>query len=368
MSDSQGSFTLVAVGDLQLGDSSTCVGFGFASRWAAHGMGPVLAASAEALGGGDILFGNLECTLSSAGLEAGSWHSVQMRGIPGFATQLYQAGFRVLNVANNHAVQHGAESFRETVACLRAAGIAPCGVRGRDGWCTEPVVITTTAGVRVGILGYCHRPRQYGDETPPYAEGSRAEMLADLARLHPTVDHVVISLHWGEEFVALPSRPEVALAHGLIEAGAALIVGHHPHVLRPIVRYRNGVIAYSLGNFVADMVWHEPLRRGAVLRAKVGRTGAQTAESIRTRISDEFTPSALGAADPVEGEAPGAGLDEADYRAAIEATISAQRRAVYGYSLRNLHRFPAAMLAQLAAVTVRNKVAALRSLAGGGAK
>ncbi len=360
MSPGGKGFSLTAVGDLQVGDSSTCIGFGFNSRYAATGLEPVFQDTRALFEGADIVFGNLESTLSTHGLQADSWHSAQMRGVPVYARQLRQAGFTVLNVANNHAVQHGAASFQDTLGILRAAGIAPCGVRGTDGWSSEPVIIPVSTAVKVGILAYCHRPRQYGESTPPYAEGSLAEMLRDVARLRSMVDYVVVSLHWGEEFVPEPSRAEVTQAMALVDAGVALILGHHPHVLRPVERYLNGLIAYSLGNFAADMIWHEPLRRGGVLRCRVGETGVEWAELTRTRIDEGFCPRRESPPHVIEAsDRDGDGLSEAAYAAAIARTIRDQRMAAYSYSLRHLHRFPPRMLFQLARVTLRNKIGAL---------
>jgi hypothetical protein len=131
-------------------------------------------------------------------------------------------------------------------------------------------------------------------------------------------------------------------------------------VLRPVERYRQGVIAYSLGNFVADMVWQEPLRRGAILDCTVGDEGVGRAELTRTRIDAGFTPRLVGPAEIIGiGGVDAEGLEETAYRTAIVQTIGAQRRSAYGFALRNLYRFPPRMLAQLAGVTLRNKIAAL---------
>ena len=100
-------FRIVAVGDLQLGDSPTCVGFGFASRYRPDSLARVFEDIAQALAGADLVFGNLETPLSTQGLEAESLSSRQLRGVPGYAVVLRESGFTVLNVANNHAVQHG---------------------------------------------------------------------------------------------------------------------------------------------------------------------------------------------------------------------------------------------------------------------
>jgi len=360
MTDYVRPFTLAAVGDLQLGDSSICVGFGFCSRFADVDLNSVFADAAPRWAGVDLMFGNLETTLSSIGLIPDRWDSAQMRGLSRFGRQLRQAGFTVLNVANNHAVQHGTDAFQETVGILREAGIAPCGIRGGGDWCSEPVIVTGSSGSKLGVLGYCHRPRQYGTVTPPYAEGSLDAMLADVARLRPMVNHVAVSLHWGEEFVALPSQQEVHQARTLIEGGASVILGHHPHVLRPVEWYRSGLIAYSLGNFVGDMVWHEPLRKGAVLGCTLGDGCVLHAELTETYVDAGFIPRMLSPSRPIRADLPGPnGLDEASYQDAIGRTIRAQRRAAYGYALRNLGRFRPRLLAQLARVTIQNKLAAM---------
>ncbi len=348
---------LVAVGDLQLGDSPTCVGFGFRSRVGAGHLDRVLGGVRPLLAGADIGFGNLETPLSEHGLVPGSWASFQLRGSPAYATALRAAGFTVLNVANNHAVQHGADAFHDTRRILAEAGLASCGARGSGPWTSEPVVLRTAGGIGVGVLGYCLRPRQYGAGEPPYAEGEPRSMRADVARLRSSSDVVVVSLHWGEEFVDMPSAAEVSLGRSLIDAGAALVLGHHPHVVRPCERYRRGLIAYSLGNFAGDMIWHRPFRSGAILKCALTEGGVAEAEVLPTRLNDDLGVEIAGSgAEPVGALE---GLGEADYAAAIRRTQRRQRAASYGYALRHLYRYRPAMLLQLALRTLRNKVAGL---------
>ena len=345
----------LAVGDLQLGDSPTCVGFGFCSHYGDE-MHRALAGVQPLLAGADIAFGNLETPLSECGLKPGSWASFQLRGRSAYAPALRAAGFTVLNVANNHAAQHGVATFHDSRRVLTDAGLASCGVRGTATWTSEPVVLPTPAGAKVGVLGYCLRPRQYGPDVPPYAEGEPESMRADVARLRASVDYVVVSLHWGEEFVDTPSAAEVALGRSLVDAGAVLVVGHHPHVLRPWERYRDGVIAYSLGNFAGDMVWYPPFRRGGMLECVLSAGGVSSARVLTTRADEDLAV--------VAEEGSGAppltqlkGLTESEYQAEIGRTQREQRLASYGFALRNLHRYRLTMLGQLAARTLLNKVA-----------
>ncbi len=345
--------TIVAVGDIQLGDSAICPGFGVGT-WLAKGAQNGLFSAIAADLRGDLTVGNLETCLSHAGLDPSDWRSVQMRGRPESAGELRDAGFDVVNVANNHTFQHGQRAFSETVQGLRGAGVAVCGLRGTDGWSSQPVR-TAPGDSTVGILGYSMRPRQFSSATPPYAEGTPEGMLRDIERLSAEVDHVIVTLHWGEEFVERPSLEEVRLARGMVEAGARIVAGHHPHVLRPIESHQGGVIAYSLGNLVGDMVWWDPLVRGAILRCRL--ESPRMVDVVRTEIGADLVPRPLGRSAP--SLEPVTGLDPDAYHRAIARSQRAQRLASYRFALKNLRRYPRHLLRQLAFVTVRNKLAQL---------
>ena len=349
--------TVVAVGDLQLGDSAIRAGFGFRTAYPsgdqfARALEDVRPQFADA----DVVFGNLECTLSEQGLVPSRWRSVQMRGHPGFAEALRATGFNVLNVANNHANQHGDAAFHETVELLRAQGISACGVRGKSPWHSEPVSLVTRDGSRVGVLGYSRRPRQFGDGTPPYAEGSDDVICADVRRLKATVPQVIVSLHWGEEFVTKPSQAEVGFAHRLFDAGASLVLGHHPHVLRPIEESPKGVVAYSLGNFVGDMVWYSDFRRGAILRCTLGDDAVAVERVTGTFLDESFRPRLVADSLPDVVRTPIAGLDADAYGHEVRRTVRLQRLAAYRHAAVNAWRYPPKILAQLVAGTVLNKV------------
>ena len=350
--------TLVAVGDLQLGDSPTSVGYGFFSRYSGVPIDDLLAAMRPALDAADILFGNLETTLLAPPVGETRRSALQLRGEPGYADALRRAGFTVLNVANNHAVQHGEDSFQSTVTTLRSAGIACCGVRGRAPWASEPVLLRPRDAT-IGVLGYCLRPRQYGSDLPPYAEGSLEDICADVKRLREMGATVIVSLHWGEEFVAEPSHDEIAMAHAIVEAGASVILGHHPHVTRPVERYGTGVIAYSLGNFMGDMVWYEPFRRGAVLCCRLSGNHVIDASTIATRLGDDYRPVPAPHDSISLLAAPPRGLESAAYQRAIAVTLRRQRLASYRAAVFNLSRTPFPIIAQLAMQTLRNKLDAI---------
>ncbi len=354
----QTSFRIAAVGDLQLGDSPTCVGFGFASRYGPETLPRVLGAVIPTLRDADLVFGNLETPLSVRGRRADSLASRQLRGDPGFAAALRAAGFTVLNVANNHAMQHGPEAFRDTVDAVRRAGIAVCGLRGTAPWASTPVTISA-AGRRIGILGYCLRPRQYSPEVPAHAEGNAEAIRADVARLRSETDAVIVSMHWGEEFVPLPSTDEMAIGHSLVDAGASVVLGHHPHVVRPVETYRGAIIAYSLGNLVGDMVWYAPFRTGAILRVTLDGSVVRDAIVQATLLQPDYRPRLVGGRSVAVPSHELTALDPADYASAIRDTWRRQRLAAYWYTMTRPWRFPPRILGQLVVRTLRNKLSGL---------
>ena len=366
------SVVLHAVGDIALGDHPLCTGFGTHSRSRREPATFPFAHVMTTLATADLRFGNLECTLSERGLKRHDYHSVQMRGHAGYLAGLVDARFDVLNVANNHSMQHGPEPFSETLQMAKQAGIAICGVAQRNA--SLPAIVTVN-GLRVGFLGYSLRPRQYFSETPLYAEGSPDGISSDVRALRTASDIVVVSLHWGDEFIDRPSPADVQLAHEVVDAGADLIIGHHPHVLRGVERYGRGWIVYSLGNFVCDMLWEEELRETAICECRLSPSGVDDVRLIPVRINDDSQPVLLhGAAAArleqrlavlsaalTQGDAAFTGPHSTtEYEAAAYAAHSRQRSLSHRYFLRNAYRFPPRILAAQVATYVRNRLAERR--------
>jgi poly-gamma-glutamate synthesis protein (capsule biosynthesis protein) len=169
---------------------------------------------------------------------------------PEFLSQLCGAGISIVNCANNHTADFGVEGILETIHQLDSAGIRHTGI-GRNLAEARKPVIFHVKGIRIGFLGYGGEGTFIASRTQP-GTTSRSQwlILEDIKRLRPHIDFIVINLHWGEELETKPDSNQILLAHRMIECGADLIVGHHPHVLQGIERYRGKIIAYSLGNFV----------------------------------------------------------------------------------------------------------------------
>lgn len=287
------SIKFSAVGDVTLGDHPLCVGFGAYSRFRKEEPLFPFRKTLEVLRRSELLFGNLECAHSELGLRNNDYNSVQMRGDPRHIEALVAAGFKVVNVANNHSLQHGKETFLDSVKQVEDSGIACCGIAANsEATSAKPVVIQMN-GLAVGFLGYSLRPRQYFEHVPLYAEGHADAMERDVRELRKHTDAVIVSVHWGEEFIQRPSPEEIQTARRLVDAGADLIIGHHPHVLRGIERHGRGHIVYSLGNFVCDMVWDDSLRTSLIFECTITPDGIQDVRLIPTYTNNDYQPEVL---------------------------------------------------------------------------
>jgi capsule synthesis protein PGA_cap len=347
-----------------LGDSAITVGFGVRSRYPGARLSEVFSELSPRLKAADLAVGNLECPLVPIGAGGSRWARDQMRGEVAYARVLREAGFTAIAVANNHATQHGDQGFTATVAALRAEGLLVAGLAGTPPWHSEPVKYTSASGESAVLLAYSWRPRQYGEGRVPYAEVNAAAVLADVQRSRESYDSVIVSLHWGEEFVEQPSTDEVRFAHSLADQGADLVLGHHPHVVRPVERRGTAVIAYSLGNAVTDMLWLESLRAGILLETNLTPRPGEV-RVTPTRV-DGLYRSRLSGANP--GRSPGtvAALEAGAYRAAHQSGLTRQRTASYWYAARNALRYPPSVLATLVGTTLRNKARSLaRRMPGG---
>lgn len=235
-----------AVGDIMLAGRG-------ATTYAQQGYGYPFAATAATLKNGDLAIANLEAPITRRGREFTA-KRFRFRGSPAIAPALRQAGFTVLTLANNHMLDFGAEGLRETISHLDRHGILHTGA-GADLAAARQEALLTVKGKRIAFLAYSLTlPKEFyaTGERAGTAPGYAAYYQADIARARAAADYVVVSFHWGEEMATAPKPYQVTAAHRAIDAGADLVLGHHPHVLQGIERYRNGVILYSLGNFAFD--------------------------------------------------------------------------------------------------------------------
>jgi hypothetical protein len=351
--------TLTLVGDIALGDHPKAVGFGFHSRYP---TGIPASLSPRLLPPGartDAIIGNLEFALGPPIPTSATLAERQCRGLSEYVAFLAAAGVRALNVANNHSSQHGTDLFRSTVDAVRAAGIHVIGTADDFG---ESGVLRI-GPLRVALLGWSQRPRQYDGREPPYNEFSDAA-FDQIAAARARADVVIASIHWGDEFILLPREEERRTARALLDAGATIVWGHHPHVVREVERHDAGLIAYSMGNFVGDMLWDCRTRFTGWLNAVVGAEGVRSTTLEPGIIADDYLPRPLVEREhgdlPVRIEAArdrqSRGVEAVGYdRVAREAHRRHVRRTAW-MMLRSLPRYPRGAVVELFGGAIRNRL------------
>lgn len=199
-----------------------------------------------------IVFGNLEGPLTTGG-QAERDKQFVFRSPPAkVVPALKAAGFNLFSLANNHTLDYGHEGLRHTIAALDEAGIAYAGAGENLAQARRPAIITAE-GRKVAVLAYSMTlPENFfaGPANPGTAFGHENHVRADVARARKEADIVLVSFHWGQEGKTELREYQTRLGRAAIDAGAAAVLGHHPHILQGIERYKDGVILYSLGNFV----------------------------------------------------------------------------------------------------------------------
>lgn len=284
---SKDSVSLVAVGDIMLGDHPICVGHGVGSSLKNKKSSHVFSNVSDILKKGDITFGNLESVLSDIDIDKNFFHSVSLRGSEKSIHQLKYGGFNVVSIANNHILEHGETSLKRTKELLQQNGICSIGVADTKKESRE-VFVQDIKGIKIGFLAYC----LIGDKTAYCSVDNPFDIVKDVKNASEMVDVLIVSMHWGNEYIRKPSPQQVELGHAIIDAGADLILGHHPHVLQGVEKYNDGVIAYSMGNFVFDM-WQQKMRESMILSFKLSKKGIENFEIIPVEIGNNFKPSPM---------------------------------------------------------------------------
>ena len=217
----------------------------------------------------DILFGNLESPISDKGIKVGSIYS--FRADPKTIEGLTYAGFDVLSVANNHIFDYSREAMEDSFKKLKEAGISYIG-GGFDEKEAHSPVIKVIRGTKIAFLAYTNlgienwvaKERKSG-----ISWLSEVNLKKDISDAKNQADLVIVSMHFGEEYQAQPDFKQKYFARLAIDSGADLIIGHHPHVVQPIEKYKEGYIAYSLGNFIFDQGFSEETMKGLLLEILV---------------------------------------------------------------------------------------------------
>lgn len=237
----------------------------------------------------DFVFANLEGPVSEVGNNVGSKYSFRME--PASLDALVNAGFNILSFANNHVGDWNVAAFNDTLKRLDELGVRYTGA-GKNLADASEVRVMEKNGVRVGFLGFT----DVGPNWMKAEENKSGILLAsDPKRLEyiknakEKVDVLVVSYHWGDEYVPFNARQK-SLAESSIDAGADIIAGHHPHVIQDTLRYKDGLIMYSLGNAIFDQYFSEATMKGALVNVKVTKEGIKDFEEKVFVLDRTYVP------------------------------------------------------------------------------
>lgn len=192
--------------------------------------------AADVFAGADIGFMNLESVLTS--VEPSTGKSIHFKGKPERVDVLQLLGVTHVSVANNHVDDYGRNGWADSVQNVTNAGIVPVGGYRNDG----EIVYAQAGKTRVALVAHDDTIFRVDEEV----------LRTEIAEAAANSDIVIASFHWGVEYAHTPTSRQVSLARGAIDAGADIILGTHPHVLQTVERYGDGIIFYSLGNFIFD--------------------------------------------------------------------------------------------------------------------
>lgn len=166
---------------------------------------------------------------------------------------LKNAGIQYLSLANNHALDYGTEGYRNTLVELRKQELTPFG---------HPSLVATSSisyidlgSKKVAVIGISNL----------FTNPPKTEWGPVLEEAKENSDLQIVYVHWGNEYELVHSEAQSRLAKELIDAGVDIVVGHHPHVVQDVWRYKDGIVFYSLGNFIFDQYWKDDVLHGLAL-------------------------------------------------------------------------------------------------------
>lgn len=244
----------------------------------------------KTLQGADLAIVNLECVVSSLG-SARLGKPYTFRADPATLPLLTAAGIDMVSVANNHSGDFGTDAFSDMLKRLTAQGLIYFG-GGENGTEAYAPRYVTLGDLKLAVLGFSNIETPYFTataNTPGLAWFKDDLVTKAIKQAKSKADLVIVMPHWGTEYTEVVNAEQVRLAKLMINAGADLIVGSHPHHLQALTTYKGKYIAYSLGNFVFDgpgpnPAWSEAGMLQVVVTQQNEKWGVKSAQLIPTQI------------------------------------------------------------------------------------
>ncbi|MBL7142179.1 MAG: CapA family protein [Candidatus Pacebacteria bacterium] len=241
----------------------------------------------------DIVFGNLEGIISDKGTKIGSIYS--FRADPKAMEGLVFAGFSVVSLANNHALDYGKDALEDCLVRLKDSGIDYVGA-GFNEKEAFSLVIEEINGTKIGFLAYTDlgpevwRAREESSGIAWIEDSDFGKIGQDIQKAKNNVDVLIVSIHSGEEYVQELTPFQLNFTKMAIEAGADLIVGHHPHVVQRDEKYEQKYIFYSLGNFIFDQSFSEQTMQGEIVEITIENKKIKEVTTKQIKINEFFQP------------------------------------------------------------------------------
>ncbi|CDN44721.1 CapA family protein [Paenibacillus sp. P22] len=264
-----GAVRLAFTGDILLASK-------VADQMEANGLDYPFKGAAPYLSKPDLTAGNLETPITLRGTPAEDKQYV-FKGKPGYLKPLKDAGFDVVTVANNHTLDQGTEGLLDTMKYLDDVKLPHVGGGRNDKEAFAPVILSSK-GVKIAYIGvsrvlpvtdWMAGPKRIG-----VAEAyNSARAVEAIKSAKEKADLVVVMVHWGTERSDQPNAQQKSLARDLVDAGADLVIGAHPHVLQGFELYKGKWIAYSLGNFIFTSNSNSKTSETGVLDAVCSKEG-----------------------------------------------------------------------------------------------
>jgi poly-gamma-glutamate synthesis protein (capsule biosynthesis protein) len=256
-----------------------------------NGLGHIFAGLAaddpEFFSGYDLIGANLEGAVTDLGAHYQPEQVYDFAFAPKLISQLHDYNFTYFNIANNHLSDQGARGIIETENNLSESDFLFAGCADDEiGDCSATTTLIN--GIRIGLAGF----------SMVYKEPDIERMAAIISNLAVLSDAVIVNMHWGVEYEHQFSRRQQEIARKLVDSGADIIIGHHPHVVQGMEIYKNKPIFYSLGNFIFDQYFSPDTQEE--LGVKIIRRKNETAIELIPLLS---TGSRLQIMDPEKKEA-----------------------------------------------------------------
>lgn len=223
----------------------------------------------------DFVFGNLETPITP-GREIQN-DELTFRSDPGVEADMAIANIEAVSLANNHVPNFGEQGILDTLSLLHADGIQTAGAGKDRAEALQPAIVTKN-GLTIAFLAYNDTdvvPEDYGasDQRAGTALMDIPTMQTAVRQANDGADIVVVSMHSGIEYATTPNASQQRFARAAIDAGADLVLGHHPHVVQSAELYKGQYILYSLGNFIFDQPFSDDTKTGMTAVITVSTKG-----------------------------------------------------------------------------------------------